>query len=263
MIKTSMAMVAATLVACSSPQDVVDAVGVAAPQGGSSKAEIADARAVSVENDQMTFHFSWPAEAAAIPALNAVFETRAKTKQDDFAATTAEAQADAAKYGYPYRAYDFSRTWEVASDTPRFISFAGSTYAYTGGAHGNSWFDSTLWDREVGAEMAQTDLFTSPGALESAVRTTYCDTLLLEKATRLGPEYVKNVDPLENCPKLDELVIVAGSSNGETFDQIALLAAPYVAGSYAEGPYEVSVRVTPAVIDAVKPEYRTAFSLGS
>ncbi|MEO0056797.1 MAG: hypothetical protein RIT17_233, partial [Pseudomonadota bacterium] len=32
-------------------------------------------------------------------------------------------------------------------------------------------------------------------------------------------------------------------------------------GSYAEGPYEVTLPVTQAVLAAVKPEYKAAFAL--
>jgi CRP-like cAMP-binding protein len=59
-----------------------------------------------------------------------------------------------------------------------------------------------------------------------------------------------------------ELTLLLGSSNGRTFDRIGLIADPYVAGSYAEGPYDVTVPITQAVLDAVKPAYKEAFSLG-
>ena len=44
-------------------------------------------------------------------------------------------------------------------------------------------------------------------------------------------------------------------------DRIGLIADPYVAGSYAEGAYEVTLPVTRAIIGTVKPEYRGAFAV--
>ena len=46
------------------------------------------------------------------------------------------------------------------------------------------------------------------------------------------------------------------------FDRIGFLIGPYAAGPYAEGSYDVTLPVTPAVIAAVKPEFRTAFAAG-
>lgn len=271
MIKISAAVAAVTLAACSSPQDMGDAVGIDPVSASEASGETLDERLadrenpreIKIENDQMKFAFSWPAEAVAIPALDAVFEARAKAEQDKFAAMTAEAKADAEEYGYPYRAYDFSKGWDVAGDTPRLMSLAAGTYAYTGGAHGNSWFDSMVWDRENGTQMAQTDLFATPAALEGAVREAYCTGLKAERTERLGENTMNGTGIFDSCPALEELVVVLGSSTGTAFDTINLLAAPYVAGSYAEGPYEVTVPVTQAVIDAAKPDYREAFAVGS
>ncbi|MEM8723880.1 MAG: DUF4163 domain-containing protein [Pseudomonadota bacterium] len=263
MAKFAMTLAAAALVACSSPQDMSETVGVASPESEDSPVAFAKPSVVLVDNEQMKFSFSWPAQAVSIPELNAVFEARAKAEEEKFSAMTTEAQADAKEYGYPYRAYDFSKGWEVAASTPRFISLAAGTYAYTGGAHGNSWFDSMIWDRAAGAVMAQTDLFASPAALEAAVREAYCTGLKAERSERLGANMLNGTDVFDSCPALEELVAVLESSTGEAFDTINLMAAPYVAGSYAEGPYEVKIPVTQAVIDAAKSEYRDAFSLGS
>lgn len=49
--------------------------------------------------------------------------------------------------------------------------------------------------------------------------------------------------------------------NPKQANHIGLIADQYLAGSYAEGPYEITLPVTPAVIAAVKPEYRAGFSV--
>ena len=58
------------------------------------------------------------------------------------------------------------------------------------------------------------------------------------------------------------ITLLLGSARGGRIDRIGLLADPYVAGSYAEGTYEVTLPVTPAIVRAVKPAYRTAFATG-
>jgi len=54
--------------------------------------------------------------------------------------------------------------------------------------------------------------------------------------------------------------ILFGSSNGKTFDRITVMVPPYEAGPYAEGSYEIDLPVTSALIAALKPRFRPAFS---
>ena len=54
--------------------------------------------------------------------------------------------------------------------------------------------------------------------------------------------------------------VLVGSSNGKTFNRIGVWFGPYVAGPYAEGAYELTFGVDKAILDAVKPAYKAAFS---
>ena len=134
---------------------------------------------------------------------------------------------------------------------------------YTGGAHPNYGFDSLVWDRQAGMARKPLDLFRSAGALGNAVGGAFCAKLNAERSERRGETVdATSDDTFDKCPGMDELTVLLGSSNGRTFDRIGLMAAPYVAGPYAEGSYEFTLPVTTAVLDAVKPEYRDAFALG-
>ena len=55
--------------------------------------------------------------------------------------------------------------------------------------------------------------------------------------------------------------MLLGSSNGATFDRIGFQIAPYEAGPYAEGTYEITLPVDGAVMRALKPQYRASFSI--
>ncbi len=66
---------------------------------------------------------------------------------------------------------------------------------------------------------------------------------------------------MNSCPSIKELTLLLGSTNGRAIDRIGLIADPYVAGSYAEGTYEVTLPVTPAILKTVKPAYRSAFAV--
>ena len=50
-----------------------------------------------------------------------------------------------------------------------------------------------------------------------------------------------------------------GSSSGKAFDRVGFLIAPYLAGPYVEGSYEVTLPLTPGLLATVKPQYRASF----
>ena len=104
-------------------------------------------------------------------------------------------------------------------------------------------------------------LFISTAALEQALGDRFCDALHRQRVARLKEAGEGDTDfALNPCAKFDELEILLGSSNRRTFNRLTLYAGPYVAGSYAEGAYEIDLPIDRKVLDAVKPEYRAAFS---
>lgn len=259
------------LAGCSSPEDVAQDTGVAraeaAAGSGTATASATGGGAVAFADNAeqgeavREFAYAWPAQAAAVPALAERF-----TAERDAALAEQKSDWDAALKEFAgedcvacvNRSYD--KTWQVVADLPRFLSLSASIYVYTGGAHGNGNFDALVWDREARAAFDPKAMFRSPEALQAALGDAWCAALKVERAERLGPDYAD--DGFFACPPIADLVVIPGSAGKTAFDRIGLLAAPYVAGSYAEGSYEETLPVTQKVIDAVKPEYRSAFALG-
>ena len=263
-LKTALlgAAIAALVPGCGQRQETAAPAEIA---GQSAEAE-AFAFEDKAEQDGGTreFAYKWPAAAAAVPALAARLtadrdEALAAQKSDWDRALADFAGEDCASC----KSLSYAKEWKVVADLPRFLSLSADIYAFTGGAHGNSTFDALVWDREAGTALAPLDMFGSPAALEAAVREAWCAGLKQEKAKKLGPDAAVGESPSDACPALSELTLLVGSSDGKAFDRLGLLAAPYVAGSYAEGSYEVTLPVTPAVLEAVKPEYRAAFAPGA
>jgi hypothetical protein len=62
------------------------------------------------------------------------------------------------------------------------------------------------------------------------------------------------------CPALSELTLALADrdSNGR-FDHVEVIADPYVAGSYAEGAYTVTLPLTATMLARLRPEFRTNF----
>ena len=262
---------AAILLAGCSAQAPLEADSAAAPDQAAPAAPPVPpapgaAGAVSFENNAQRgeylreFAYNWPAAVSGVPQLVSRFtaerDAALAEQKADFASALREF-ADQDCVGCINRGY--AKDWAVVADLPRFLSLSATVYAFTGGAHPNGTYDALVWDREAGKALAAADFFTSEAALQQALGARWCAGLRKERAKRLEEDY--GDDPTFPCPPIKDLVVLPGSAGKQAFDRIGLLAAPYVAGSYAEGGYEVTLPVTREVIAAVKPEYRAYFAL--
>lgn len=255
------ALAGAVAAACSGPADIAEDLGVSSSDEDKVAAKPAPQPHVTrIENDLYEFSYSWPAEARAIPALDKLLGARLAKEQAELEVQANAARQDAEESDFPYRPYFLSVEWKTVADLPDWLSLSSEIGTYTGGAHGNLGFASLLWDKQKDRPLQPLDLFTSVAALEKAVGTPFCEALGTQRLARRGEDYVPQGGMFDDCPALGELTVLLGSSNGGTFDRVGLLAAPYVAGPYAEGSYEVTVPVTDAVIGAVQEEFRPAFS---
>lgn len=219
-------------------------------------------------NAERTFAYSYPAKVQAIPAFAKVIEA---LEADALAKQKAEWGEAVEEFGdmgcITCVARGYTNSWTVAAETSRFLVLQSETWAYTGGAHGNSSFKALGWDRQGGEEgsgaaFRPVDMFVSEVALENTSFGDYCASLLKEKADRLDLD-TATMNPFDGCPSVTELVVIPLSSDGKRFDRLQFLAAPYVAGSFAEGPYAFEIEMTAAIMAAVKPEYSQHFTLPS
>ncbi len=217
---------------------------------------------VAVKTADYEFSYSYPVQAAAIPPLAGYFEAERARVRAALVKDATEGRQEAKQSGYSFNPYETAIVWDVVTQTPRLLSLSGSFYGFSGGAHGNIGSDSLVWDKQRRERLKPVALFISPDALWAAIKLPYCRALDAERAKRRGEAVGKSTDPFDACPPLKDLTLLLGSSNRLAINRIGLIADQYVAGSYAEGPYEITLPVTDAVIAAVKPGYRAAFALG-
>jgi len=225
-------------------------VGVAEP----AMAQVVTSKAKTADYE---FSYAYPAAAARIAGLKAWLDAERTRIQAKTARDAAAGHREARKAGFPFNRYSFDQTWKVVTDTPRFLSLSGDSYNFTGGAHGSPASYGLLWDKAAGRRLDPKAVFVSLPALQAATRGDYCSRLKAEQRRRNQGE----VSSMNACPPVKDLTVLLGSTNGRAIDRIGLIADPYVAGSYAEGAYEVTLPVTSAVVGAVKPGYRGAFAV--
>jgi Deacetylase PdaC len=222
----------------------------------------ASGRIVEASTADYEFSFGYPAEAVAIPKLKSLFEKEMKKEQAQLIKSATEAKADSAKNEYPYNAYQSGTAWEVAGNTAQLLSLSGFFSSYTGGAHGNYGFGARIWDKKAKRMLKNSfDVFANPKTALALVRQDYCTHLNTERKVKLGPEWTADEDSVfGKCPEFSELAIVFNGEKGKPINRIAFIAGPYVAGSYAEGQYEVELPMTAKLVEAVKSQYRASFA---
>lgn len=264
-------MIIAALAACSGsapvPQETGSPTPAAKPHAASSTrpatppTPAAKAVTVSESSDLYAFDYSYPAPAAAIPALKAWLDKDLAKQKAQLVTDAREGRKAASDDGFPYNPYDASTGWSVVTDLPGWLSLSAAVGSYSGGAHPNHWFGAILWDKTANIRREATDLFTSKAALKAAVSKPFCAALDKQRSDRRGGEdWSKDgIDDFTQCIDPLKQVVILGSRSHKGFDRIGFLIAPYNAGPYAEGDYEVTVPITPQVLAAVKPEFRGAF----
>jgi hypothetical protein len=216
---------------------------------------------VDARTADYVFSYTWPAQVEAIPALRAHLAADQAERKRTLAGEAAEARrAAAADPDLRFVPYTLEVEWQVVTDLPGWLSLSQRNSHFEGGAHPNSGFDSRVWDRKAGRALAPMDLFVSAKALDDALRGPFCDSLDRERAVRRGePVNRASGDDFDACIAPSEQTLILGSTDRKRFDRIGILVSPYAAGPYAEGSYDITVPVTPAVLQAVKPEFRAAF----
>jgi hypothetical protein len=222
-------------------------------------ASTAKAFSVEGENDLYSFKFGWSAEAAAVPELAKRFTTDLEKTKTELGSTAKADRDERRKEGYDFHPYETQVSYETAGQSDRLLSLESAVYSFTGGAHGSSGSDAILWDRVAARELKIVDLLQPGQSWTGAIRQPFCVLLDREREARRG-EPVDRSDMFGECPKYEELtVIISDDNRNGRFDHLKVIADQYVAGPYAEGPYEILLPITAAMIERLKPEYRGSF----
>jgi hypothetical protein len=224
-------------------------------------AQSADARAVKIERNSpaLEFSYSYPSQAAAIPALRKRFEAEMNRRYRHSYQLALEDRKTYKEQGRGEIHDFYAMEWTLGGETPRLLSLQNSVSTFTGGAHPNTAYGALLWDRRLNGEITVDELFKGPNALAAQTRARYCAALDAERKKRRQGE-AGGLPEFNACPKFSELASAPVDTNRNgVFDAIQFVASPYTAGPYAEGEYAITVPVTSQLIGAVKPVYRTSF----
>lgn len=214
------------------------------------------ARDLILKNNSANLQYNWrvPPEVGIEPALFHMMRAKAEA---GLVAGLGQADADAAAAkmaGYPVRQYSDLRYWTIAADTTRLLALTGTLYGYTGGAHGNSGYDTAIWDRKAQSLIALPALFSDRARARAILEPIVCAALAAEQKERRQGQTLSG--DFDKCPPLAQASLVPYGGMTPVAHSLRVIFAPYVAGPYVEGSYELTIPWPDAIKPLVKPEFR-------
>jgi len=199
----------------------------------------------------LDFHYAWPAQAEAIPALRAMLRQRMEQAHAEALAGARETRASSRDAHVPFHTEQYDEAWSVEAANARFLSLTADLHTDNNGAHPNRDFEALIWDRARGRATSAAALL-GPAAL-ARLSARYCAALNAAVTAR-------GADPQARCPALGERALAfADRDHDGRFDALHVLIAPYVAASYADGSFVLDVAFEPGDLAALVPADRTAF----
>ncbi|MEW4468211.1 DUF4163 domain-containing protein [Parasphingorhabdus sp. JC815] len=227
-------------------------------------AETPETYGITAETENHRFLYSYPKALAREPALSGYLSNKALGEAIIFSADSDRDHAEAVARmgnGYRLKPYDYQVLWTEEAETSTYISLSRSIYQYLGGAHGMSTTTSLLWDKNADGPVETMALFGAE-RFDQALQKAFCEQLNIQRAEKRGhPVDANSEDGFDACITPSEQTVILGSAKGARFDTVSINVAPYEAGPYVEGSYQVDLPVTRTIISAVKPEYRKHFAI--
>lgn len=215
--------------------------------------------AIESESKDLSFGYRWSSEAQAVPELARRFRSDAAIRKAEMLRMAAAEKAFRKTAKLDWNGLNFSRAWETLGQSTHLLSLVSTTSAYTGGAHPNTNTRGLLWDRRSRREVPLASLLRAGQSWDGAIRQPFC-VLLDRERTKRRQEPVKRGEWPSQCPALKELTLALADTNRNArFDHLEIIADAYVAGSYAEGRYEISLPLTATMLGRLKPAYRAGF----
>ncbi|HEV2866403.1 MAG TPA: hypothetical protein VGX37_07795 [Allosphingosinicella sp.] len=208
--------------------------------------------------DTYEFTFAWPPEAARVAGLEAILRREAAARERWMRRESRSSARERAQGEAEPMRFSYAEGWSVDLSRLELAAASGSAQAYTGGAHGGVAYYVILMNPRTARRIDLADLFANREGGLAAVQASFCPSLRREVEERRSGE--ESQEEVECPPAAEHPVTLVPGEDGRAVAMMALLN-PYVVGSWAEGPYEVQFPVTPQLLAALKPEYRSAFAL--
>ncbi len=235
--------------------------GLVQPQGVTTPSSAA-AGDIVYQSEALSFSASFPDAPANDPVI-APLRAQAQQLLDARRRGADEELASSRREGRPHMQWEITIDWTYTARAGGIASLLGEASEFTGGAHPVSMFDTHIARIATGEELSVHDMMIVKRAPSPAMAIAMCEALKAEKRERINAETI-----------LDEPIICAGpratwteeakyalapSNQRDRFGGVTAYFAPYAVGSYAEGPYDITIQQSVFAAD-LRPDMRPLFS---
>ncbi len=227
------------------------------------------ATAVSPDGSSVSFSDETLAYSAALPTGPANDPNLAYLRMDAqnyLASKKAEARRAYEEFkktgnGSPVYPWEVMISWKYTARAGDIVSLFGSSYEFTGGAHGMTRFDTHI-ARTTGEQIRIDSMLE--GGLSPAIVIAMCEALKKVKQERIASatifdEPIVCAGPSANVKVDRAKLVLAPSDQAGRFGGIYAYYEPYEIGAYAEGSYEVVIQQEVFAQD-LKPAFKALFS---
>ncbi len=221
-----------------------------------------DGSAIAFADETIDFSAALPPSGANDPVLADIRKdaqnylarkkTEARTGFDEL-----KAQGGGSPVAFPW---EVMINWEYTAKAGDVVSLFGSSYEFTGGAHGMTFFDTHI-ARTTGEKLNVNDMMQR--GLSPAFIIAACEALKIQKQENIGSatiydEPIVCAGPNSNVKIEEAKLALAPSDQPNKFGGIHVYWQAYAVGAYAEGSYEVTVQQEVFAED-LKAEFKGLF----
>jgi hypothetical protein len=219
--------------------------------------------ALTFADETLDFSATLPAGPVDDPVLKQVrAKVQAKLDAAQPAARTGAQERKAA--GGMEMAWEAKIDWDYTAKAGGIVSLVGTSYEFTGGAHGMTFTETLIARADTGETMTFESMLMPSRAPSPALTIAICEALKAEKVARMDSPTIMDepivcAGPGANIPLNDARIALAPSSDADRFGGAYVFFEPYAVGSYAEGSYTLTV---PQVVfrEDLRKEFQPLFS---
>lgn len=218
--------------------------------------------AISYSDASLTFSAALPPGAETDPVL-APLRKQALDMLAEYKKNAAADLAERKRNGAMEMQWELQIEWKQLAKAGNLVSLEGTIYEFTGGAHGMGTTAGHIARADTGEELTFQSMLIASRAPSPALTIAICEGLKTEKMARIQSatiydEPIVCAGPTANVKTDEASYALAPSNEAGKFGGLYVFYDPYAVGSYAEGPYTLTIPQQVFAED-LKPEFKKLF----
>lgn len=167
------------------------------------------------------------------------------------------------KQGAASLSWEVQIEWKQTARAGGIVSLVGTTYEFTGGAHGMTYTRTLLAKADTGEELSLARMLQADRSPSPALTIAICEALKAAKmkaiqSATIFDEPITCAGPKANVKLEEAHMAFAPSTEADKFGGLFVYFDPYAVGAYAEGSYDLSIPQTVFGED-MRPQYKALF----